>query len=304
MVIVDEKQFMTYPAPPPYIAAGAVHPPPFPHRREILAFSALPAHLLLKIVYMTFPLTPGVDEGRIERQRKTLYWLSVGLRLVNRAFYVACMHVLRSTYLPAYGSQIRQPYTSDPFPLSAPTPTYTASSTSPSSTDSNTLQSLQRETQVLDLFIALKVREDVWMDDSELHLEREESFKDLFDLMQPRSRMEDLVRHYGVREGVISISSGTSSTSYSPTTPGFFTPSTSASTFVKGKKPEAPSPLPFSALSVSFSTRTVGLQLTSTGRKRTIVQVARTREEKLEYAAKRLVRELQVWLRGSNSVRR
>jgi hypothetical protein len=73
---------------------------------------------------------------------------------------------------------------------------------------------------------------------------------------------------------------------------------------VKGKKPEAPSPLPFSALSVSFSTRTVGLQLTSTGRKRTIVQVARTREEKLEYAAKRLVRELQVWLRGSNSVRR
>jgi hypothetical protein len=37
---------------------------------------------------MTFPQTPGVDEGRIERQRKTLYWLEGGLRLVNRAFYV------------------------------------------------------------------------------------------------------------------------------------------------------------------------------------------------------------------------
>jgi hypothetical protein len=210
------------------------------------------------------------------------------------------MHVLRSTYLPAYDFLIRPPYTSDPFPQSASTPVYTSSSTSTSPTESNTLQSLQRETQVLDLFIALKVREDVWMDDSELHLERDESFKDLFDLMQPRSRMEDLVRHYGVREGVVSVGSGTCSTSSSPTTPGFSTASTSA----KGRKPDVPPPLPFSALSVSFSPRTVGLLLTSTGRKRTIVQVARTREEKLEYAAKRLVRELQVWLRGSSSVRR
>jgi hypothetical protein len=158
---------------------------------------------------------------------------------------------------------------------------------------------MQRETQVLDLFIALKVREDVWMDESELHLEREESFKDLFDLMQPRSRMEDLVRHYGVREGVISVNSGISSTASSPTTPSYCTPSTSTSTSsAKGRRLGAPPPIPFSNLSVSFSTRTVGLLLTSTGRKRTIVQVARTREEKLEYAAKRLVRELQVWLQG------
>lgn len=93
MVIVDEKQFrltgMAQSAPPPpYIAAGAIHPPPFPRYRDIPEFSTLPSHLLLKIVYMTFPWTPGVDEGRIERQRKTLYWLSVSLRLVNRALYV------------------------------------------------------------------------------------------------------------------------------------------------------------------------------------------------------------------------
>ena len=37
-----------------------------------------------------------------ERQRKTLYWLATSLRLVCRSLYTACMHVLRSTYLPAY----------------------------------------------------------------------------------------------------------------------------------------------------------------------------------------------------------
>lgn len=51
------------------------------------------------------------------------------------------------------------------------------------------LQSLQRETAVLDLFIAAKVREDVWLDETELHLEREETFKDLFDLNQVRLRL-------------------------------------------------------------------------------------------------------------------
>lgn len=50
--------------------------------------TALPSHLLLKVVYMTFPQTEGIDGEVIERQRKTLYWLSVRLRLVNRAFYI------------------------------------------------------------------------------------------------------------------------------------------------------------------------------------------------------------------------
>lgn len=89
MVIVDEKNFMPYgvPPPPPY-AASSSGLPPFPHGRNILTFSAWPSHLLLKVVYMTFPHTDGFDEGVIERQRKTLYWLSVRLRLVNRAFYI------------------------------------------------------------------------------------------------------------------------------------------------------------------------------------------------------------------------
>ena len=114
------------------------------------------------------------------------------------------MHVLRSTYLPAYSTLVRAPYTSDPFPLASPTAPAPAASTSKPAL--SPIQSLQRETRVLDLYIALKVREDVWMDESELHLEREESFKDVFDLMQPRARVEDLVRAAGVREGVINVS--------------------------------------------------------------------------------------------------
>lgn len=92
------------------------------------------------------------------------------------------MHVLRSTYLPSYNSLIRPPYTSDPFQLTqAPSP------------DACTPLNRSRETAVLDLFIALKVRDDVWADETELHLGQPEAFRDLFDLMQPRARLEDLL---------------------------------------------------------------------------------------------------------------
>lgn len=59
-------------------------------RRRVppLTFTMLPSHLLLEIVYHTFPQSSWLDEGRVERQRKTLYWLSVSLRLVNRALYI------------------------------------------------------------------------------------------------------------------------------------------------------------------------------------------------------------------------
>ncbi|KAI0641012.1 hypothetical protein C8Q79DRAFT_920456 [Trametes meyenii] len=273
MVILDEK--MLLPPPPPYIAAGPVSPPPFPSSNRVPpTLVTLPPHLLLRIVYETF------SQGKVQSQRKVLYWLTMSLRLVNRALYVACMHVLRSTYLPAYASLIRPPYTSDPFPLSLPDSPFAsyASSSSPLSSSLLPLQSMQRETRVLDLFIALKVREDVWADESELHLEREESFKDLFDLMQPRARLEDLVRAYGRREGVISVPSS------SGTTPLVSSPRTTSPA------------LPFSALSVSFSPRAVGVVLTTRERKRTIVQVPRTREETLEESARKLIRELRGWI--------
>lgn len=103
------------------------------------------------------------------------------------------MYVLRLTYLPAYTNLIRQLYTSNSFLL-----TSTMTAITRLNLSIFPVQSIQRETKVLDLLTALKVCEDVWLDDSELHLERDESFRDLFDLMQPRSRIEDLVRVYGV----------------------------------------------------------------------------------------------------------
>ena len=181
------------------------------------------------------------------------------------------MHVLRSTYLPAYTALVRPPYSSDPFP-------FTTASTSSASSP---IRSVHRETQVLDLFIALKVHEDVWADDTELHLERDESFRDLFDLMQPRSRMEDLVRYYGVREGVVSAD-------------GPEVARSSSSVRIKQAA------LPFSALSVAFSSRRVGLVLTTQERKRTIVELSRAKDERLEVAAKALVKQLKHWL-ASNS---
>ena len=176
------------------------------------------------------------------------------------------MHVLRSTYLPAYNSLIRRPYSSDPFPHALPD-TYEPT-TSPLA-----LQHIHRETRVLDLFIALKVRQDVYMDDTEFHLENTESFRDLFDFNQPKSRLEDLVRHYGVKEGVISISDQVD-------TPREVVAS-------------RPAPVPCSSLSVTFSIRKVGLVLTTRTGKRTILEESRVREERLESTAKLLVLGLQ-----------
>ncbi|KAG6811336.1 hypothetical protein H0H92_007881 [Tricholoma furcatifolium] len=192
-MILDSKVIM-HPPPPPY-APPEFHPIP--------TLPTLPPHILLQIIYLTLPHTSPPD---VERQRKALYWISISLRLVNRALYTASMHVLRSLHIPAYHALVRKPYSSDPFPLlvDALSPSISTPYSSPSQIRSLTL-TLQRETAVLDRFIALKVREDVWADESELHLERDEAYKDMFDHTQPRARLEDLVREYGVAAGVVSV---------------------------------------------------------------------------------------------------
>ena len=208
------------------------------------------------------------------------------------------MHILRSTYLPAYTSLLRAPYTSDPFPLSSPPSTTTT--TPPTSTITSTptpdlplLPSPHRKTAILDAFIALKVREDVWADASELHLEREETFRDLFERVQPRARCEDLVRHYGERAGVVVLDA-----------PGAADLSASGG---GGSRTSRTRAIPFSALSVAFEPRRVALVLQppagSGGRRRTIAEVPRVaRDERLEVAAKRLVRELQAWMAEGGEV--
>ncbi|KAG5352544.1 hypothetical protein C0989_001761 [Termitomyces sp. Mn162] len=179
--------------PPPYFSSSD-------GPRITPTLSNLPPHILLHIIYLTFPQSSLPDLPKLARQRKTLYWLSISLRLVDRTFYAACMHVLRSTHIPAYDQLVRAPYTSDPFPLLAPQVQTVNSSPYAPIPPSNQhqhqhaspLSTIQRETVVLDKFIALKVREDVLADESELHLERDEAYKDLFDHAQPRARLEDL----------------------------------------------------------------------------------------------------------------
>ncbi|KAG5352546.1 hypothetical protein C0989_001763 [Termitomyces sp. Mn162] len=189
---------------PPYISSRFCAAP---------TLSTLPPHILLHIIYLTFPQSSLPGLHKFERQRKTLYWLSISLRLVDRTLYTACMHVLRSTHIPAYDGLVRVPYTSDPFPLLVPqvqimspspyasVPVQNQNQPQPTSP----LSTIQRETAVLDKFIALKVREDVWADDSTLHLERDEAYKDLFDHAQPCARLEDLVRVYGVQSGAVCV---------------------------------------------------------------------------------------------------
>lgn len=98
MVVVDEKTML--PPPPAYSrdpranpnrspVPQSLHPPPFSAPfRTFATFSDLPAHLLLHIVHRTFPQAPDKDYNKIERQRKTLRWFAMSLRLVNRTFYI------------------------------------------------------------------------------------------------------------------------------------------------------------------------------------------------------------------------
>jgi hypothetical protein len=252
-MIIDDKAIMSTP-PPPYMSSSSSAGISQSSTRSLstsgkLTLSSLPAHILIEIIYDTFPADSHVsrasltssthhaptrgnfsghanynydarlyDDTKAEKHRKVLYWLSTSLRFVSRQLYIACMHVLRSTYLPSYQSLIRPPYSSDPFPLAVPSspsgetsnpPAYALTLSSSVSSDgltaTSSLVSLQRETVILDRYIILKVIQDVLADDTELHIGREESFRDLFDVAQPRARLEDLVRMYGVHDGVVSV---------------------------------------------------------------------------------------------------
>ncbi|KNZ75627.1 hypothetical protein J132_02569, partial [Termitomyces sp. J132] len=226
--------------------------------------STLPPHILLHLIYLTFPQSSLPDLPKLVRQRQTFYWLSISLHIVDRTFYVACMHVLRSTHIPAYDQLVRAPYTSAPFPLLAPQVQMVNSSPyapiPPSNQNQNQhaspLSAIQRETKS----IALKVREDVWADDSELHHERDGAYKDLLDHAQPRARLEDLVRVYGVQSGVICLEPRLfppSSTYYTPTAPLLSTahshsPDASTSTHLTNKPSSAPTTKSVSNLFLSF----------------------------------------------------
>ncbi|KAG6879351.1 hypothetical protein C0992_003395 [Termitomyces sp. T32_za158] len=245
--------------PPPYTALPT---------GPTATLSTLPAHVLLRIVYQT--LLPD--------SRRTLYWLVHSLRCVNRTLYTASMHVLRSAHLRAYATLVRAPYSSDPFPASQ--------------------GPVQRETAVLDRFIGLKVREDVWADDSELHLERDEGYRDLFDHAQPRARLEDLVRDYGLQCGLVSAAPTSRGPSPGPATPvpprpSFLSPSRGPASPVPTPASVSRSPLCIANLSVTLAPRSAGLVLAGPTSRRTIASTPRTTDEPLEHVARRLLCALE-----------
>lgn len=107
MVILDEKQML--PPPPPYVQStsngnapqhiscrqltASSGPPPFPgySARDPPTLITLPPNLLLHVVHQTLPVSIAKlrgGEDRVERQRKTLYWMATSLRLVCRSLYI------------------------------------------------------------------------------------------------------------------------------------------------------------------------------------------------------------------------
>lgn len=120
------------------------------------------------------------------------------------------------------------------------------------------------------------------------------------------------MRVYGVREGIVSVPGVIASvkrhipppsslTSHSQRGGSGAPPLTSArskamAVLQRGNSGTNIYPISFSALSVNFSSRRLGLVLTTRERKRTIVEVVRTRDERLETGAKRLIQELRGWM--------
>ncbi|KAI5117729.1 hypothetical protein M0805_006214 [Coniferiporia weirii] len=216
VVLISEKDIIP---PPPYLAVEQVDSHAFSGDFESSTVSespdvdsngdvistrrlrsstapSLPSHVLLLIVYGTLPMPGEIRRGRREsveecavRTTRTLYWMAFCLRCVNRGFYLASMHLLRSTFLVHYAQHIRSPYSSEPFPHS--------SNGTHGGIRAPVVSSLQTESQVLDLYILHRLHEDVFSADSSLHTARTDVLGDLFDFMQPRGRLADLVRAYG-----------------------------------------------------------------------------------------------------------
>jgi len=325
MVVIIEKDFIL--PPPPYLAsehrmstqslASSVYSQVSgtsasrQRQRSYRPFSRLPSHLVLYIVYKMLPDAYSVDgsgqryseEELSRRTTRTLYWMANSLRFVNRTFYMASMHILRSTYLAKYLSLIKKEYTSDPFPLSS----------QPAKAKGNSfLSTMQRESHVLDRFLLVQLREEVFSDESSLHLDREDSLRDLFSFMQPRARLEDLLRDFGCNAGLVythtrEVPGQRNNPSSSPSTSRhqLALPSTQ-STSTTSLRANITSSLhanaiPFGSISISFSIRRIGIVLSSGGRKRTIVEIPRDRSETLERCASHLIYELKSWADSTHS---
>lgn len=163
-------------------------PPPLYTRRltvssrpkEVPNLLALPDHLILQIL-AEIPLPS----------------LALSVRLTNRKLLLFSSHLLRRALLPIYKSKIQDNFSSDATGLKGITPV---------GTDGGVTTPPSRELAVLDIFISACIHEAVRSHESELYILPSASTsaeRDIFRLLQPRARVEDLLIAYGVQDEII-----------------------------------------------------------------------------------------------------
>ncbi|PWN44268.1 hypothetical protein IE81DRAFT_321417 [Ceraceosorus guamensis] len=144
------------------------------------------------------------------------------VRFVSKDLYLVSMHLLRSRYLDSYERLVRPPYTSDPYPVtsfstdlsassssSQAPPAYSASSLPSTATSTAHISSQsmlatrsRREAHTLDLYVAAALKRELEDAESDMMI-ADTSMQDIFTILQPQSRLEDLVMDYGVRAKVL-----------------------------------------------------------------------------------------------------
>jgi hypothetical protein len=167
-----------------------VAPPPYRPSASQPSFSptllTLPDHLLLTILsHLSLPT------------------LSLLLRPTSRKLYLFATHLLRRSLYPRWARCLKHGFSTNPLGPS--------SSLSPSlSLSTSSILPRRRETAILDLYISSLVLVSLRSSESGLHLlvdheevETASWMWDLFELLQPRARVEDLLIQYGGEDGFV-----------------------------------------------------------------------------------------------------
>ncbi|PWN50350.1 hypothetical protein IE53DRAFT_368986 [Violaceomyces palustris] len=201
-------------------SAVRYRPPPYSSMDQTSQNARLPPSIWLKI--LTSFIHPTNHPGDATTVLSS-YHLHSSIRLVCKQLYLVSMHILRSSHLDRYLSKVKEPFTSDPYPhpsTSSETTTTTANKAQPPPPSYTRFQpdpaslliqdDLKRETSILDMFISLSIKERMQTFESQL-LISDQSQDDLFALLQPQARLEDLLYEMGSVSGTVFSASSSSS---------------------------------------------------------------------------------------------
>lgn len=116
--------------------------------------------------------------------------LTFNIRTLNKKLQIFSKNLLRLKLLPSWLNKIRNNYSSDPLGLT------------------QFQEEENRESKILDLFVTSVSQKELLLGESTLHLSLELSAsesaeRDLFNLLQPRARLEDLIIVKGKSIGLV-----------------------------------------------------------------------------------------------------